>query len=35
MLLGLAGEKLGNRFKVTPFDEIYGKEASRVLVNQN
>jgi DNA-directed RNA polymerase subunit beta len=33
-LLGLAGEKLGNRFKVTPFDEIYGKEASRVLVNQ-
>jgi DNA-directed RNA polymerase subunit beta len=34
-LLGLAGEKLGNRFKVTPFDEIYGKEASRVLVNQN
>jgi len=33
-LLGLAGEKLGNRFKVTPFDEIYGKEASRILVNQ-
>ena len=33
-LLGLAGEKLGNRFKVSPFDEIYGKEASRVLINQ-
>ena len=33
-LLGLAGEKLGTRFKVSPFDEIYGKEASRVLVNQ-
>jgi len=33
-LLGLAGEKLGNRFKVSPFDEIYGEEASRVLVNQ-
>jgi DNA-directed RNA polymerase subunit beta len=33
-LLGLAGEKLGNRFKISPFDEIYGKEASRVLVNQ-
>jgi DNA-directed RNA polymerase subunit beta len=33
-LLGLAGEKLGNRFKVSPFDEIYGAEASRVLVNQ-
>ena len=33
-LLGLAGENLGNRFKVSPFDEIYGKEASRILVNQ-
>lgn len=33
-LLGLAGEKLGNRYLVSPFDEIYGKEASRILVNQ-
>ena len=33
-LLGLAGEKLGARFKVSPFDEVYGKEASRILVNQ-
>jgi DNA-directed RNA polymerase subunit beta len=33
-LLGLAGEKLGRRFKVSPFDEIYGREASRILVNQ-
>ena len=33
-LLGFAGEKLGARFKVSPFDEIYGKEASRVLVNE-
>ncbi len=33
-LLGLAGQKLGNRYKVASFDEIYGKEASRVLVNQ-
>ena len=33
-LLGLAGEKLGNRYKVSAFDEIYGKEASRILVNQ-
>ena len=33
-LLGLAGEKLGKRFLVSPFDEIYGKEASRILVNQ-
>ncbi len=33
-LLGLAGEKLGKRFKIFPFDEIYGSEASRILVNQ-
>jgi DNA-directed RNA polymerase subunit beta len=33
-LLGLAGEKLGNRFKVSPFDEVYGKESSRILINQ-
>jgi DNA-directed RNA polymerase subunit beta len=33
-LLGLVGEKLGKRFKITPFDEIYGKEASRILINQ-
>jgi DNA-directed RNA polymerase subunit beta len=33
-LLGLAGEKLGKRFKIAPFDEIYGEEASRILVNQ-
>jgi DNA-directed RNA polymerase subunit beta len=33
-LLGLAGTKLGKRFKITPFDEIYGSEASRILVNQ-
>lgn len=33
-LLGFAGQKLGKRFKVSPFDEIYGAEASRVLINQ-
>jgi len=33
-LLGLAGEKLGKRYKITPFDEVYGHEASRILVNQ-
>ena len=33
-LLGFAGEKLGKRFKISPFDEIYGEEASRILVNQ-
>jgi rhodanese-related sulfurtransferase len=29
-----AAEKLGKRFKVFPFDEIFGNEASRILVNQ-
>nr|YP_009545351.1 RNA polymerase beta subunit [Mallomonas splendens]AYO28505.1 RNA polymerase beta subunit [Mallomonas splendens] len=33
-LLGFAGEKLGKRYKIFPFDEVYGKEASRILVNQ-
>jgi DNA-directed RNA polymerase subunit beta len=32
-LLGLAAEKLNKRFKIIPFDEMYGAEASRVLVN--
>nr|YP_010952219.1 RNA polymerase beta subunit [Gloiopeltis furcata]WMP13888.1 RNA polymerase beta subunit [Gloiopeltis furcata] len=32
-LLGLAGSYLSKRFKVVPFDEMYGKEASRALVN--
>jgi DNA-directed RNA polymerase subunit beta len=31
-LLGLASIQLGQAFKVTPFDEIYGAEASRSLV---
>lgn len=33
-LLGLAGDRLNKRFKVFPFDEIYGIEASRILINQ-
>ncbi len=33
-LLGLAGENLGKRFKVKAFDEIYGEEASRILITQ-
>nr|YP_009398254.1 RNA polymerase b-subunit [Thaumatella adunca]ARW67440.1 RNA polymerase b-subunit [Thaumatella adunca] len=32
-LLGLAGEYLDKRFKIVPFDEMYGQEASRALVN--
>jgi DNA-directed RNA polymerase subunit beta len=32
-LLGWAGEHLGARFKVTPFDEMYGEESSRTLVH--
>jgi DNA-directed RNA polymerase subunit beta len=33
-LLGLAAEHLNARFKVIPFDEMHGVEASRGLVNQ-
>ncbi len=32
-LLGWAGENLGVRFKMTPFDEMYGEEASRLTVH--
>ena len=32
-LLGWAGAHLGMRFKVTPFDEMYGSEASRETVH--
>ena len=32
-LLGWAGHNLGVRFKVTPFDEMYGEETSRRLVH--
>ena len=33
-LLGLAGHKLNRRFKVLPFDEMYGSEVSRILINK-
>jgi len=33
-LLGLAGHKLNRRFKILPFDEMYGQETSRILVNK-
>jgi DNA-directed RNA polymerase subunit beta len=32
-LLGWAGENLGLRFKLTPFDEMYGEESSRTTVH--
>ena len=32
-LLGWAGENLGLRFKLTPFDEMYGEESSRTIVH--
>jgi DNA-directed RNA polymerase subunit beta len=32
-LLGWAAENLNARFKIVPFDEMYGEEASRELVN--
>jgi len=33
-LLGLAADELNARFKIMPFDEMYGAEASRALVNK-
>ena len=33
-LLGLAGDKLNSRFKILPFDEMYGIEVSRILINK-
>ena len=32
-LLGWAGHTLGVRFKITPFDEMYGEESSRQIVH--
>ena len=32
-LLGFAAENLNTRFKVIPFDEMHGSEASRALIN--
>ena len=33
-LLGFAGDKLNCRFKILPFDEMYGLEISRILINK-
>jgi DNA-directed RNA polymerase subunit beta len=33
-LLGLAGDRLNSRFKILPFDEMYGVEMSRILINK-
>jgi DNA-directed RNA polymerase subunit beta len=33
-LLGLAGHKLNRCFKILPFDEMYGPEISRILINK-
>jgi len=33
-LLGLAGDRLNARFKILPFDEMYGLEMSRILINK-
>ena len=33
-LLGLAGDRLNCRFKILPFDEMYGLEVSRILINK-
>jgi DNA-directed RNA polymerase subunit beta len=34
-LLGLAAEQLNERFKIIPFDEMHGAEASRILINKS
>ena len=33
-LFGFAGDTLDKRFKILPFDEMYGVEASRILLNK-
>nr|YP_009193339.1 RNA polymerase beta subunit [Nitzschia sp. IriIs04]BAT70264.1 RNA polymerase beta subunit [Nitzschia sp. IriIs04] len=33
-LLGLAGDKLNKRFKILPFDETFGLQTSRILINK-
>ncbi len=33
-LLGLAGHKLNKRFQILPFDEMFGKDTSRILINK-
>jgi len=33
-LLGFAGYKLNRRFKVLPFDEMFGRDSSRILINK-
>jgi len=33
-LFGFAGDNLDKRFKILPFDEMYGSEASRILLNK-
>jgi DNA-directed RNA polymerase subunit beta len=34
-LFGLAGDFLDKRFKILPFDEMYGMDASRILINNS
>jgi DNA-directed RNA polymerase subunit beta len=33
-LLGFSGDKLNRRFKILPFDEMYKKESSRILISK-
>ncbi len=33
-LLGFAGYKLNQRFKILPFDEMFGEDMSRILINK-
>jgi DNA-directed RNA polymerase subunit beta len=34
VFIRLAGDKLNSRFKILPFDEMYGLEMSRILINK-
>ena len=34
-LFGFAGDIIDTRYKIMPFDEMYGIEASRILINNN
>ena len=33
-LLGMAGDNLNQRFKIMPFDEMYGQDSSRILITK-
>jgi hypothetical protein len=34
VFIRISGDKLNSRFKILPFDEMYGLEMSRILINK-